>query len=107
MKNKNNFRGLFWVGIVPISIIALLILMILTGVLYTVTKSPSQGSDESVTLKETHICPKKEIVYIHDTVRIKVPQACHREHVSLDAKPPVSQESLKGINDTNNTDRIN
>jgi hypothetical protein len=100
MKKNSKFNGIFWVGIIPIIFIAVIIIMITSGILYSVFRTkPDHSVTENTSVKQDP--PKPEKVYIHDTVYIKVPQVCHKEHVE---NKPVSAEQLKDANDTNNAD---
>jgi|TARA_R110000868_G_scaffold168433_1_gene403174 hypothetical protein len=103
MKNKNNFRGVFWVGIIPISVIILIFMMLLFGLIIATTRNPSLGLHSKKLLKESHVCPKQEVIYIHDTIKIKVTHACNREHVSANTKP-IEAGSTKDPNDTSKAD---
>jgi hypothetical protein len=104
MKKSNKFSGLFWVGVIPISLIFFIIMMFFIGTIYAAFKSPADKSVNMDQVVPEHVCPKPEKVYIHDTVYVKTPQVCHREHVPVNNNPIVS-ESLKGTSDTNNADR--
>ena len=99
MKNKNNFIGVFWIGIIPISVIILIFMMLLFGLIFTMTKKPSSGSHNKELVNGSHVCPKQEVIYIHDTIKIKVTHACNREHVSVNTKPAEA-----GLNDTSKAD---
>lgn len=103
MKNKNNFRGVFWVGIIPISVIILIFMMLLFGLIIATTRNPSLGLHSKKLLKESHVCPKQEVIYIHDTIKIKVTHACNREHVSANTKP-IEAGSTEDPNDTSKAD---
>ena len=104
MKKSNNFNGVFWVGVIPLSLILFIVTMFIVGTVYAAFKKPDRESINKDQVILEHVCPKPEKVYVHDTVYIKTPQTCHREHVPVENKPIVS-ESLKGANDTNNADR--
>lgn len=98
---KNKFNGVFWVGIVPVSIVAFLVIMISFGVLYAVFKKPTNRAvTETSSVKQDTAKPEK--IYIHDTVYMKVPQVCHKQHVSDNKQ--VELEPAKDVNDTNNAD---
>jgi hypothetical protein len=100
MKKSSKFNGIFWVGVIPVVFISFIVIMITSGILYASFRSKP---DHSVT--ETHTAkqdtPKPEKVYIHDTVYIKVPQVCHKEHVESKS---IVAEPAKDANDTNNAD---
>jgi len=104
MKKSNNFSGVFWMGVIPLSLIFFIIIMFAVGTLYAAFKKPDKESVNPNQIVQEHVCPKPEKVYVHDTVYIKTPQACHREHVSIENKP-IIPESSKGSNDTNNADK--
>jgi hypothetical protein len=98
---KNKFNGIFWVGIVPIIFIGFVLIMIASAILYSAFRTkPDHSVTETSSVKQD--APKPEKVYVHDTVYIKVPQACHREHVSENKQ--VASEPTKDANDTNNAD---
>ena len=103
MKKSNNFKGVFWVGVIPLSLIFFIVMMFIIGTVYATFKKQTKESVNTDQIVQEHVCPKPEKVYVHDTVYIKTPQACHREHVPVENKPIVS-ESSKGANDTNNAD---
>ena len=106
MKKEAKFNKIFWVGLVPLSVIVFLFVMLIIGIIYGLRKDDvvrmGSGNEKSA----DHVCSKTdpEKIYIHDTVYLKTPQSCRREHVQVDTKPIVS-ESLKDANDTNNADR--
>jgi hypothetical protein len=102
MRNNNKFSGVFWVGVIPLSLIFFISIMFIVGSLYAAFKKQDKDNglaDINQVIIE-HVCPKPEKVYVHDTVYIKTTQACHKEHVPVENKPIVS-ESLKDANDTN------
>jgi hypothetical protein len=79
-----------------------MVIMITFGILYSVFKTkPDHSVTETTQVKSDPAKPEK--IYIHDTVYIKVPQVCHKEHVSSESKTIVS-EPAKDANDTNNAD---
>ena len=100
MKKSNNFSGVFWMGVIPLSLIFFILIMFIVGTIYAAFKKQDNRSVDINQVIIEHVCPKPEKVYVHDTVYIKTPQTCHREHVPIENKPIVS-ESLKGANDTN------
>jgi hypothetical protein len=104
MKKSNNFNGVFWVGVIPLSLIFFIVTMFIVGTVYAAFKKPSRELVDKNQVIEEHVCPKPEKVYVHDTVYVKTPQVCHREHVPVNNNPIVS-EPLKGANDTNNADK--
>ena len=104
MKKSNKFSGVFWVGVIPLSLIFFVVMMFIVGTLYAAFKKSDSGLVDRNQVIIEHVCPKPEKVYVHDTVYVKTPQTCHREHVPVENKPIVS-ESLKGANDTNNAGR--
>lgn len=100
MRKKNKFDKIFLIGLVPFLCLGLLIITIVSGIIY--------GSFNSrVILPETpryeqkHICPKKEKIYIHDTIRIKVPVNCNKAHVQEEPAASVNEAP----NDTNGTNK--
>lgn len=98
---KNKFNGVFWVGIVPVAIVTFLVIMISFGVLYAVfKKTPNRAVTETSSVKQDTAKPEK--IYIHDTVYMKVPQVCRKQHVSDNKQ--ADQEPTKDANDTNNAD---
>ena len=100
MKNNNKFSGVFWVGVIPLALIFFISIMFIVGSLYAAFKKQDKGLANINQVIIEHVCPKPEKVYVHDTVYIKTPQACYKEHVPVENKPIVS-ESLKDANDTN------
>ena len=104
MKKSNNFRGVFWVGVIPLSLIFFIVTMFIVGTVYAAFKKPNEESINKDQVIPEHVCPKPEKVYVHDTVYVKTPQVCHREHVPVNNNPIVS-EPLKDANDTNNADK--
>lgn len=106
MKNKNNFSGVFWIGLIPVSVIVLSCIMALFGIIYNIVTKPAPKFYREETIKDSHICPKQKIIYIHDTIKIKVTKSCNLEHISPDVKQ-VTGESLNGVNDSNNADQSN
>ncbi len=100
MRKSNKFRTVFWVGVIPVSIISLFVIMIAFASLYsTFKKKPDQSVSEMPQMKKDQ--PKPEKIYIRDTVYLKVPQVCHKEHVESKS---VVAEPTKDANDTNNAD---
>jgi hypothetical protein len=100
MRKTNKFKNIFWVGIIPISLASFVVIMIALGVLYSAfKKKPDQSVTEIPLIKQD--TPKPEKIYIHDTVYLKVPHVCHKEHVE---SKPVVAEPAKDANDTNNAD---
>jgi hypothetical protein len=93
MKN-NKFNAIFWVGVIPI-IFSLII--ITSGILYSAfgTKNNHSVTEITSAKQDPH---KPEKVYIHDTVYVKVPQVCHKEHVE---NKPVTSGQTKDVTDTN------
>jgi hypothetical protein len=106
MKKSNNFSGVFWMGVIPLSLIFFVIMMFIIGTVYATFKKPDSGLVDRNQVIVEHVCPKPEKVYVHDTVYIKIPQVCHKEHFSAESKPVVS-EPTKSANDTNNADNSN
>jgi hypothetical protein len=104
MKKSNNFNGVFWVGVIPLSLIFFIVMMFIIGTAYVAFKKPSSELVDKNQVIVEHVCPKPEKVYVHDTVYVETPRVCHKEHVSPNIKPIVS-ETLKGSNDTNNADK--
>lgn len=106
MKKEAKFNKIFWVGLVPLSVIVFLFVMLIIGIIYGLRKDDVVRMGSGNEKEADHVCSKAdpEKIYIHDTVYIKTPQACRREHVQVDTKPIVS-EPLKDANDTNNANR--
>jgi hypothetical protein len=77
--------------------------MLLFGLIIATTRNSSLGLHSKKSVKESHVCPKQEVIYIHDTIKIKVIHACNREHVSANAKP-IEAGSTKDPNDTSKAD---
>jgi hypothetical protein len=100
MKKNSKFNGIFWVGIIPIVFIAVIIIMITSGILYSVFRTKEDHSVTEITSVKQDP-PKPEKVYVHDTVYIKVPQVCHKEHVE---NKPVTSGQTKDVTDTNDAD---
>ena len=71
--------------------------MFIVGSLYAAFKKQDKGLADINQVIIEHVCPKPEKVYVHDTVYIKTPQVCHKEHVPVENKPIVSEDA----NDTN------
>ena len=104
MKN-NKFNAIFGVGVIPVIIIAFFGIMIVTGILYSAFRAKPDESIISVIGGAKVDLHKPEKVYIHDTVYVKVPQVCHREHVSSEDKP-ITSEPIKDNNDTNDENHL-
>lgn len=85
MKKEAKFTKVFWVGIIPISLISLILLMVILGIFYGLKKDPKLPKSYQQS-EAHHVCPAPEKIYIHDTVEIKVPQFCNRKHVD-ESKP--------------------
>ncbi len=100
MRKNNKFDRIFLVGLIPVSFIVILVVMIALAIFYASDKS--KKPDESIPPSSSeHVCPKGEKVYIHDTVYIKVPQACKKQHVQPEEIKPEVSDSQDAINDTN------
>jgi hypothetical protein len=100
MRKSNKFRTVFWVGIIPISLVSLFVILMVFASVYSAFKEkPDQSVAEMPQIKKD--LPKPEKIYIRDTVYLKVPQVCHKEHVESKS---VVAEPTKDANDTNNAD---
>ena len=99
MKKNSKFDKIFWVGLIPISIIVIIFMLIVIAFFYTSLKKKDQIPFAETT-KSEHVCPKAEKVYIHDTVIVRVPTSCNKQHVQDEVQTPDQQ----AINDTNGSE---
>jgi flagellar basal body-associated protein FliL len=102
MKN-NKFNTIFWVGLIPVIVIAFVVIVIIFGMLYADFRAKPDRYSISVTHEEKVDPPKPEKIYIHDTVYVNVPQPCRREHVSSENKRvAIEPKPIKDDKDTSN-----
>ena len=102
MRKNNKFDKVFLVGLIPLSLLCLILTMIGMGIFYAYYKPKSEDKSIPPTSSE-HICPKGEKIYIHDTVYIKVPQLCNKPHTQPEEVKPPGSDPQDAINDTNGT----
>lgn len=100
MRKKNKFDKIFLLGLIPMFLLGLLFLAIVIGLIYNSFKS-QVILPESPRYEQKHVCPKAEKIYIHDTIRIKVPVNCNKAHVQEEPAASVNEAP----NDTNGTNK--
>jgi hypothetical protein len=103
MRKSNKFDKVFLVGLIPLFFLAAIAAMFGIGIFYASNKSKTEEKSVTPSYSE-HVCPKREKIYVHDTVYIKVPQLCNKQHVQLDELKTPASNSPDAINDTNGTE---
>lgn len=96
---KNKFNNIFLVGLIPVFLVLFFLVFLAVGIFYGVYRSKPVLA-QTPREKYVHICPKTEKIYVHDTIRIKVPVPCKKDHVQEESSPSV-QEDPKDTNGTN------
>ena len=101
MKKEAKFNKIFWVGLVPLTIIFALVVMLVVGIAYASTKKKNQVLVNENIKEEAHVCAKAdpEKIYVHDTVYLK--SRCNKEHVvQTKTITPSTSDSPKDTGDS-------